>query len=65
MNDVVLMGITEDDLNWIKQKLCSAFKMRDLGLLHFCLGLEIYQRDGIFVAERCIKMTEIFVAETK
>ena len=48
--------ISRDDQGFIsttKQKLHAQFDMTDLGLLHFFLGLEIWQHSqGIFVSKQ-------------
>ena len=50
MDDLFLTG--EDSLiDWCKRELTAKFEMKDLGLMHYCLGLEVWQRkDGIFLA---------------
>jgi hypothetical protein len=37
---------------WCKRELTSEFEMKDLGLMHYFLGLEVWQRQGeIFLAQ--------------
>jgi hypothetical protein len=37
---------------WCKRELISKFEMKDLGLMHYFLGLEVWQRQGeIFLAQ--------------
>ncbi|KAK9711792.1 Reverse transcriptase (RNA-dependent DNA polymerase) [Popillia japonica] len=50
-NDSVIVAVYVDDIivftsnnilkNWIKDKLLEEFEMKDLGQLHFCLGIKI------------------------
>ena len=49
VDDLILTG---DELLILscKEDLAREFEMKDLGLLHYFLGLEIWQRsDGLFV----------------
>eukprot|EP00253_Pinus_taeda_P027191 PITA_27191 len=51
VDDLILMG---DELLILscKEDLARDFEMKDLGLLHYFLGLEIWQRsDGLFVSQ--------------
>eukprot|EP00253_Pinus_taeda_P026183 PITA_26183 len=51
VDDLILTG---DDLLILscKEDLAREFEMKDLGLLHYFLGLEIWQRsDGLFVSQ--------------
>jgi hypothetical protein len=37
---------------WCKREITSEFKIKDLGLMHYFLGLEVWQRQGdIFMAQ--------------
>eukprot|EP00253_Pinus_taeda_P001646 PITA_01646 len=39
-------------IHGIKQDLCSTFDMTDLGLLHYCLGVEVWQTENnIFLSQ--------------
>ena len=58
--DMLIMVLYMDELfltraerlvTWCKKKLLSEFEMKDLGLMHFFLGVEILQRsDAILVS---------------
>jgi hypothetical protein len=46
--------LTRDEgiIAWCKRELTSEFEMKDLGLMHYFLGLEVWQRQGnIFIAQ--------------
>jgi hypothetical protein len=46
--------LTRDEglITWCKRELISEFEMKDLGLMHYFLGLEVWQRQGeIFLAQ--------------
>jgi hypothetical protein len=48
VDDLFLTG-AEKLIEWCKQQLASEFEMKDLGLMHYFLGLEVLQRkDKIF-----------------
>ena len=39
-------------IDWCKRELTAKFEMKDFGLMHYSLGLEVWQReDGIFLAQ--------------
>ena len=43
VDDLFLTGV-ERLVSWCKKQLSSEFEMKDLGLMHFLLGLEIWQQ---------------------
>ena len=50
MDDIIITGSEEDAITWIKSNMSRAFDMTDLGLLHYCLGVEVWQTGrSIFV----------------
>ena len=51
VDDLFLTG-AEKLIEWCKQQLASEFKMKDLGLMHYFLGLEVWQHeDEIFLSQ--------------
>jgi hypothetical protein len=51
VDDFILTG-DEKLIHSCKEDLAKEFEMKDLGLLHYFLGLEIWQRDGeLFVSQ--------------
>ena len=49
---LVITGSAELLIHGVKRKLCQSFVMIDLGLLHYCLGVEVWQQlDDIFVSQ--------------
>ena len=43
VDDLFLIG-NEKLIAWYKKKLASEFEMKDLGLMHYFLGLEVWRR---------------------
>ena len=51
VDDLFLTG-AEKLIKWWKQQLASEFEMKDLGLMHYFLGLEVWQlKDEIFLSQ--------------
>jgi hypothetical protein len=51
VDDLFLTG-DEELIAWCKRELTLEFKMKDIGLMHYFLGLEMWQRQGeIFLAQ--------------
>ena len=51
VDDLILIG-DEQLIHSCKDELEMEFKMKDTGLLHYFLGLEIWQREGeLFVSQ--------------
>ena len=51
VDDLILTG-DEKLIKSFKEDLAIEFEMKDMGLLHYFLGLEIWQRDGeLFVSQ--------------
>lgn len=52
VDDLVITGGSNEDITTFKEEMKSKFKMSDLGLLHYYLGLEVTQsKDGITVCQ--------------
>lgn len=52
MDDIIITGNNEEHISNVKAALQTQFDMKDLGDLHFFLGLEIkYCSNGIFVSQ--------------
>ena len=43
VDDLILITKSEDEMHDVKSKLATEFKMKDLGKLHYCLGITIEQ----------------------
>ena len=41
VDDLIITGSSAHLIHGIKQDLCRTFEMTDLGLLHYCLGVEV------------------------
>ena len=53
VDDLLLIGSSMELIGWIQSQLTSRFSMTDLGLLHYFLGLEIWQhKTGIFFTKQ-------------
>jgi hypothetical protein len=51
VDDLFLTG-AESLIAWCKHELASEFEMKDLGMMHYFLGLEVWQRtDEIFLSQ--------------
>lgn len=52
VNDLIITGSSTHLIHGIKQDLCNTFDMTDLGLLHYCLGVEVWQTENnIFLSQ--------------
>lgn len=52
MDNLIIIGSSTHLIAEIKQDPCKAFVMTDLGLLHYCLGVEVWQSSGgIFISQ--------------
>eukprot|EP00253_Pinus_taeda_P004196 PITA_04196 len=52
VDDFIITGSSTHLIHGIKQDLCSTFDMTDLGLLHYCLGVEVWQTENnIFLSQ--------------
>eukprot|EP00253_Pinus_taeda_P023353 PITA_23353 len=45
VDDLIITGSSAHLIQGIKQDLCRNFDMTDLGLLHYCLGIEVWQTE--------------------
>lgn len=54
VDDLLLTGSSKELIGWVQSQLTSCISMKDLGLLHYFLGLELWQHE-----------TEIFLSQKK
>ena len=50
VDDLIVITNTVEEMTWVKETLASQFKMKDMGKLHYCLGITIEQNEG----EKCL-----------
>jgi hypothetical protein len=43
VDDLIITGSDRDNIRSFKEEMASVFKMSDLGLLHYYLGIEVKQ----------------------
>ena len=46
VDDLILLTETKEEMENLKSSLASRFKMKDMGKLHYCLGVNITMKDG-------------------
>jgi hypothetical protein len=52
VDDLIITGNNDDHIAQVKKELHAGFKMTDLGLLHYYLGIEVFQRPHhIFISQ--------------
>eukprot|EP00253_Pinus_taeda_P009545 PITA_09545 len=52
VDDLIITGSSAHLIHGIKQDFCNTFDMTDLGLLHYCLGVEVWQTENnIFLSQ--------------
>ena len=49
VDDLIIATETEEEMKQVKELFQSQFMMKDLGELHYCLGITINQRHGEFI----------------
>ena len=42
VDDLILLAETQEEMQQMKTSLTSTFKMKDLGELHYCLGMNVH-----------------------
>ena len=53
MDVVILTGTDSAEIDSLKRFLYDKFKIKDLGRLHYFLGLEVlYKQDGVLISQR-------------
>ncbi|KAL7585123.1 hypothetical protein Lser_V15G44364 [Lactuca serriola] len=53
VDDILITGSSNTEINLLKQQLSAKFKLKDLGSLGYFLGLEVAKsKEGIFVSQR-------------
>lgn len=53
VDDIVITGNDNEEIAWLKKMLAKSFEVKDLGHLHYFLGIEVaYGAKGIFLSQR-------------
>lgn len=53
VDDVIITGTNLDEIQSLKDFLHHTFRIKDLGKLHYFLGLEVlYESDGVLITQR-------------
>lgn len=53
VDDIILTGDHEEELDRLKEKLAKEFEIKDLGTLKYFLGMEVVRsKRGIFISQR-------------
>ena len=47
VDDLILLTETEEEMIDLKTNLANPFKMKDMGILHYCLGVSVTIKDGV------------------
>eukprot|EP00253_Pinus_taeda_P006481 PITA_06481 len=66
VDDLIIAGSSAHLIHGIKQDLCRTFDMTDLGLLHYCLGVEVWQTENhIFSLSKKLVGSLIYLTATR
>ena len=53
VGDLILLAETSEEMQQVKKSLSDIFRMKDMGELHYCLGVNIHIDDnGIVLCQR-------------
>lgn len=52
VDDLIITGNDSKMIEEFKQEMMKSFEMSDLGLMHYFLGMEVCQDDGIFISQK-------------
>jgi hypothetical protein len=61
VDDLVITGADLEEINRIKRQLAASFEMKDLGDLHYFLGIEVMRTpEGILMSQRHYTLSMLF-----
>jgi hypothetical protein len=61
VDDLVITGADLEEINRVKHQLAASFEMKDLGDLHFFLGIEVIRTpEGILMSQRHYALSMLF-----
>lgn len=46
VDDIIVIGINVKAIDWVISSLAAQFSIKDLGNLHYFLGIEVYQNSS-------------------
>jgi hypothetical protein len=59
VDDLIITGNNDDHILQVKKELQAGFKMTDLGLLHYYLGVEVFQHSNNIFISQCKYASEL------
>jgi hypothetical protein len=59
VDDLIIIGNYDDHIVQVKKELQTGFKMTDLGLLHYYLGVEVFQYSNSIFISQCKYASEL------
>jgi hypothetical protein len=61
VDDLVITGADLEEINRLKRQLAASFEMKDLGNLHYFLGIEVIRSpEGILMSQRHYALSMLF-----
>jgi hypothetical protein len=61
VDDLIITGADLDEINRVKRELAASFDMKDLGDLHYFLGIEVIRTpEGILISQRHYALYMLF-----
>jgi hypothetical protein len=61
VDDLIITGADLDEINHVRRELGASFDMKDLGDLHYFLGIEVIRTpDGILISQRHYALGMLF-----
>lgn len=52
VDDILVLGNVQSQISHLIQQLCTSFSMKDLGRLHYFLGIEVdYSGDSMYLTQ--------------
>ena len=61
VDDIVILTKMDEEMLFIKKQLSEKFKMKDLGELHYLLGVQVQRKDGTITLDQQQYLTKLLM----